>query len=295
MKDMGIVPGDTELSPRSPWWNYGETDSGVNPPWSSLPGDRRRDLARRMAIFAAMIDRMDQQVGRVFADLRANGEWENTLIVFLSDNGACAEWDPRGFDTQTSNNNILHTGDEFEKMGGPGTYHSVGSGWANASNTPWRLYKHFSHEGGINSLCIVHWPAGLGDRAHTIDESPAHIIDLLPTAIAAAHAASSGSMPLPGTNLIAQLRNEPHDERTLFFEHEGHRAVRAGRWKLVALRDQPWELYDFSISRTEQNDVAAQHRDIVAELDNRWNAWAEANHVTPLPKDYKVGYLRKTE
>ena len=81
----------------------------------------------------------------------------------------------------------------------------------------------------------------------------------------------------------------------MFFEHEGHRAVRAGRWKLVALRDQPWELYDFSITRTEQNDVAAQHADIVAELDNRWDAWAEANQVTPLPKDYKVGYLRKTE
>ncbi len=295
MKTLGIVPADTVLTPRSPWWNYGETDTGVNPPWESLPEDRRQDLARRMAIFAAMIDRMDQQVGRVFADLRAHDEWEHTLIIFLSDNGACAEWDPRGFDVKTSNNNILHTGEQLAQMGGPGTYHSVGSGWANASNTPWRLYKHFSHEGGINSPCIVHWPAGLADRAGMINHQPAHVIDLMATAVAAAHVQYSGPLDLPGADLIAQLRNDQPAERTLFFEHEGNRAVRSGRWKLVALRDQPWELYDFSDSRTEQDDVAARHPDIVAEFGRRWDAWADANQVTPLPRDYQVGYLRKAE
>jgi arylsulfatase len=171
----------------------------------------------------------------------------------------------------------------------------VGSGWANASNTPWRLYKHFSHEGGISSPCIIHWPAVLGDRAGTIVHEPAHIIDLMPTAIAAAGMAKDDSLNLPGTDLIAQVRGRSGGERRLFFEHEGHRAVRAGRWKLVALRDQPWELYDFAGGRTEQEDLAAQHPDVVAELARQWDAWAEANHVTPLPLDYRVGYLRKRE
>src|SRR4029434_9229400 len=120
-------------SPRSKCTNYGETVKAVNPAWDSLPEDRRADLAMRMAIYAAMVDRMDQNIGRLFADLRVKGEFENTLIFFLSDNGACAEWDPFGFDIRSSANNILHRGAELEQMGSPGSYHSVGSGWANAS------------------------------------------------------------------------------------------------------------------------------------------------------------------
>ncbi len=158
MKELGIVPPETELSTLSAYWNYGETETGINPSWEEFPKDRRLDLARRMAIYAAMVDRMDQQIGRVLEDLRQQGEFENTLIFFLSDNGACAEWDPRAFDGKSSNHNILHRGAELETMGQEGTYHSVGSGWANASITPWRLFKHFTHEGGIYSPCIVHWP-----------------------------------------------------------------------------------------------------------------------------------------
>jgi arylsulfatase len=188
MKKLGIVPDTTVLSPRSTWQNYGETRTGVNPAWDSLPKDRRRDLARRMAIYAAMVDRLDQQIGRVFADLKAAGEWEDTLIVFTSDNGACFEWDPFGFDIKSSNQNILHKGKQIEEMGKAGTFHSVGSGWANASNTPWRMYKHFNHEGGIASPGIVHWPAGLKVKPGSIHHEPAHIIDVLPTAVAAAGA-----------------------------------------------------------------------------------------------------------
>ena len=166
MKVLGIVDPATELTPRSPYWNYGETETGVNPAWDSIRNpDRRADLSRRMAIFAAMIDRMDQQIGRVIENLKANGEFENTLIIFLSDNGACAEWDWRGFDTQSSNNNILHTGKDLEKMGGPETYHSVGSAWANVSNTPWRMYKHYNYEGGINSPGIIYWDGQLNAQA----------------------------------------------------------------------------------------------------------------------------------
>ena len=127
MKQLGIVPAHTELSARSHWRNYGETEIGVNPAWDSLPENRRRDLARRMAIYAAMIDRMDQQLGRVIADLKRHDKLNNTLIVFTSDNGACFEWDPLGFDIVSSNQNILHEGEALEAMGGPDTFHSVGS------------------------------------------------------------------------------------------------------------------------------------------------------------------------
>lgn len=140
-----------------------------------------------MAIYAAMVDRMDQNIGRLLDNIRSTGELDNTLIVFLSDNGACAEWDPHGFDISSSPNNILHQGADIEHMGEPGTFHSVGSGWANASNAPWRLYKHYNHEGGISSPCIVHWPAGI-KRHGEIDHRPAHLIDLMPSLVAASSA-----------------------------------------------------------------------------------------------------------
>jgi arylsulfatase len=293
MKKLGIVPEDTTLSPRSPWWNYGETKTGDNPAWDSLPEERRLDLARRMAIYAAMVDRMDQQIGRVLDDLKAAGEFENTLIVFTSDNGACAEWDPFGFDIESSNKNILYQGEEIEKMGGPETYQSFGSGWANACNTPWRLYKHYNHEGGIASPGIIHWPAGLPGWKGEIEQRPAHIIDLLPTFAEEAGVEETGKLPLPGLNLLTRLRVPGSSAaRILYFEHEGNRAVREGRWKLSALKDQPWELYDFSNDRTELNDFAAEEPEIVKRLSEKWDRWAKENQVTPLPKDYRVGYLK---
>ena len=291
MKELGVVPEDTQLSKRSHWRNYGETKIGVNPAWETLPEDRRLDLARRMAIYAAMIDRLDQQLGRVVKDLKSAGEFENTLIVFTSDNGACFEWDPFGFDIVSSNQNILHKGERLDEMGGPGTFHSVGSGWANSSNTPWRLYKHFNHEGGIASPGIVHWPGGLKVPAGSIHHSPAHIIDLMPTAVSVAGAKNEGDLPLPGEDLIEQINNGG-EERMLFFEHQGNRAVRHGRWKLVALDDEPWELYDFSVDRVEMNDLAKKHPQRVKKMASAWDAWAAANQVTPLPRDLKVEYLK---
>jgi len=289
MKQQGIVPESTLLSPRSTWQSYGETKTGTNPAWDSLSTERQQDLARRMAIYAAMIDRLDQQLGRVFSNLKESGDWENTLIVFTSDNGACFEWDPFGFDIKSSNQNILHTGKDLEKMGSEGTFHSIGSGWANASNTPWRMYKHFNHEGGIASPGIVHWPAGLKAKPGSIHREPAHLIDLFPTAVVAA----GGEIPsLPGGDLMKQLNEGIAAERTLFFEHQGNRAVRKGNWKLVALDDHPWELYDIAKDRSEMTDLSAVHPDKVKELDAAWTKWAAENQVTPLPKDYGVGYLK---
>jgi arylsulfatase len=294
MKKLGIVPTHTQLSKRSHWRNYGETKIGVNPAWETLPEDRRLDLARRMAIYAAMIDRLDQQLGRIITDLKAAGDFENTLIVFTSDNGACFEWDPFGFDIVSSNQNILHTGKMLDQMGKPGTFHSVGSGWANSSNTPWRLYKHFNHEGGIASPGIVHWPAGLKAKAGSINHQPAHIIDLLPTAVAVSGAKYDGKLPLPGVDLIGQINDvtEQNKNRMLFFEHQGNRAVRSGRWKLVALDDQPWELYDFSVDRIEMNDLANKQPQRVKRMAAAWEQWGAANQVTPLPNDLGVKYLK---
>jgi arylsulfatase A-like enzyme len=298
MKRMRLVARSTHLSPRSQYTNFGETVTAENPPWDSLPEDRRADLSMRMAIYAAMIDRMDQDIARVTADLHARGESDNTLIMFLSDNGACAEWDPFGFDVSSSPDNVLHRGDDLARMGSRGTYHSVGSAWANASNTPWRMYKHYSHEGGISAPCIVHWPAGFR-RRNAIDSTPAHLIDLMPTIVAASGAeyperlGTRQIFPMAGTSLMPALRGERMPERTLYFEHEGTRAVREGRYKLTALRGEPWKLYDMERDRTELEDLADKEPRRVESLAKKWDAWAAENQVTPLPESYPVNYLRR--
>jgi len=286
---LGILSKETALTPRgfipANWSNKqtGWADK-YNPPWDSLPADRRADLARRMAVYAGMVDRMDQNIGRVLADLRRHGELDNTLVIFLSDNGACAEWDPYGFDGKSGPYNILHKGDDLKKIGGPQSYVSYGSAWANACNTPWRLYKHYDHEGGISTPCIVRWPA-ITKRNGEWDDTPSHILDLLPTFIEIAGAkypkTFSGHtiLPLEGRSLLPVLKGEPAPPRTLFFEHEGNRAVRENRWKLVSLKGHPWELYDFEKDRSELNDVAAQQPEIAARLAKAWDEWAERCHV----------------
>ncbi len=298
MKQLRLVARGTRLSPRSKYTNYGETVSAENPLWDSLPEDRRADLAMRMAIYAAMVDRMDQDIGRVTANLRAKGELDNTLVMFLSDNGACAEWDPFGFDVSSSPNNVLHRGDDLARMGSRGTYHSVGSGWANASNTPWRMYKHYSHEGGISTPCIMHWPAGFR-RRNAIESAPAHLIDLMPTIVQASGAEyprqlnTRQTLPMAGMSLVPALRGERLPERTLYFEHEGTRAVREGRYKLTALRGGSWKLYDMERDRTELEDLADQQPRQVESLAKQWDTWAAENQVTPLPATYPVQYLRQ--
>ncbi len=297
MKELGVISKDTKLTPRSPYTNWGETETKQNPAWKDLPEDRQKDLAQRMAIFAAMVDVMDRNIGRLITDLKNNNELDNTLIIFISDNGACAEWDPYGFDGRTGPNNILHRGDQIDTMGGPGTYHSVGSGWANASNTPWRLYKHYNHEGGISGPCIVHWPAGL-KRQGDIDNRPSHIIDLMPTILEAAQATCPNELnglktaPLAGESMLPILRGTKVEERVMCFEHEGNRAIIDGRWKLSALRNQPWELYDLGNDRTELVNLALEHPEIVTRLDKEWNTWAEENFVTPLIKNFRVPFLK---
>lgn len=296
MKQLGIIPNSTPLTPRSRYFDWGKNEPGANPAWKSLSKERRADLARRMAIYAAMVDRMDQNVGRVIAALKQSRELDNTLIVFTSDNGACAEWDPFGFDIRSGPQNVLHRGKMLDQMGSPGTFHSTGSGWANASNTPWRLYKHYNHEGGIASPCIVHWPAKL-KRGGAVIATPAHLIDLMPTFVDAAaikypeRLKGKSTLALPGKSLMPLLQGRGMRERALFFEHEGNRAIREGNWKLVALRGKAWELYDLTTDRAEMTDVCAKHPDLARRLARAWEEWAKAQQVTPLPQDYGVKYV----
>ena len=291
MKQMRIVPYDTNLSARSRWTNYGETKSGTNPAWNTLPISRQKDLARRMAIYAAMVDRMDQQIGRVLRSLKDHHEFKNTLIIFTSDNGACFEWDPYGFDVKSSNQNILHEGQDLEQMGSRDTFHSLGSGWANACNTPWRLYKHFNHEGGIASPAIIHWPSQTTITPGSLHTTPAHLIDIYPTVLSVTQSQYQGKQQLPGINIFRTFTSN-HPERMLFFEHQGNRAIRDGKWKLVALDDRPWELYDLQTDRTESSNLAAEHPEMIDDLNAKWEKWASENHVTPLPQDLKVNYLK---
>ena len=284
-RKLGVIGENVPLTPRGfvPK-NWVNVDTGwadqSNPAWDTIDADRRADLARRMAIFAAMVDRMDQNVGRVVDDLRKHGDLDNTLILFLSDNGACAEWDPWGFDVNSGPQNILHRGEALEMMGGPGTYHSTGSGWANLSNTPWRLYKHYTHEGGIRTPLIAHWPKGISRRGE-FEKSVGHIIDFMPTFLELAGGeypkqfAGKPILPMEGQSLVDVFQGKPQKNRELYWEHEGNRGVRNGEMKLVWLNSKSrWELYDLSTDPAELNDLADKHPEIVEKMAADWDAWA---------------------
>ena len=325
-KKIGLLPESTPLTPRSKIPHTvastregSMTADGGNPAWDSLPADRRADLAQRMAVYAGMVTGMDRNIGRLLAELRTSGQLENTLIFFLSDNGACAEWEPFGFEMLPTPNpvpgtglnqgtqalpNRLYRGGELAKMGQAGSFPSYGSGWANACNTPWRLYKHYSHEGGIGTPLIAHWPAGLGKDKETRSvgdnkgglfvREPAHLIDLMATCVDVAGAKypaeleGSKILPMEGVSLRALLSTSPSlpvtlSPRILAWEHEGNRAIREGKWKLVSIANAPWELYDMDADRVEMNNLASAQPDRVNAMSAKWEAWAKRTNVLPKP------------
>jgi len=291
--DLGVFPKGTPLSPRSPFTTRNDfRRTGENPAWDTLDADRRADLAHRMAVFAAMVECMDRNIGRVIDDLRTNGELDNTFVLFLSDNGACAEWDPFGFDGASGPNNILHKGDQLATMGGPNTYHSYGSGWANAGCTPFRMYKHYCHEGGIRTPLIAHWPRGFHAKGEFRDQV-GHVIDLMATCVdvgGAKYPAKRGESavtPMEGKSLIAAFAAKPLDRDYLAWEHEGNRATRSGKWKLVAKATAAWELYDLNTDPVELTDQAAKEPDRVKELAAKWDEWAKRCNVLPYPPGKK--------
>ncbi|HVE39698.1 MAG TPA: arylsulfatase [Planctomycetota bacterium] len=225
------------------------------------------DLDLRMAVYAAQIDRMDQNIGRILGKLREIGAEENTLVLFLSDNGGCAE--------------SIHRGKAGAVVGTVDSYESYGLPWANASNTPFRLYKHWVHEGGISTPLIASWPAVIKKSAFI--REPAHLIDLMPTCLELAKAEyPKDKTPPEGLSLVPLLRTGAwtgHD--AIFWEHEGNRAVRQGKWKLVARHKGAWELYDLEADRTELKNVAAEHPDRVKEMTAKHDAWAARVGVVP--------------
>lgn len=284
-KTLGLAAADLTLPPRGtiPKNRFNDKTGWADkeiPAWKSLSAERQADLTRRMAVYAAMVDRMDRAIGRVVDQLRETGQLDNTLILFLSDNGACAEWDPWGFDGSSGPTNTLHAGDSLAHVGGPDSYISYGSGWANASNTPFRLYKHYMHEGGIRTPLIAHWPAGIRAKGGSLCESPGFITDLMATVCEAAGVGYPGQrhgqpiMPCEGVSLMPAFAGTPIPPRTICIEHEGHRAIRDGDWKLVSIKGQPWELYDLPLDPTETNDLASSQPQRVQTMAAAWDAWA---------------------
>jgi arylsulfatase A-like enzyme len=286
---IGLFPKGTPLSPRSPFATRADFyRTGENPAWDTLDADGRADLARRMAIFAGMVTCMDRNIGRVLDDLKTHGELDNTLVLFLSDNGACAEWDPFGFDGSSGPKNILHKGEQLETMGSAKTYHSYGSGWANAGNTPFRLYKHYCHEGGIRTPLITHWPSGFAAKGEYRDQ-PGHLIDLMATFVEVARANYPTTLngnaitPMEGTSLTPSFANKSLDRELLAWEHERNRAIRVGKWKLVAEAGHEWELFDIEADPVEMTNLATKQPETVKDLAGRWEAWANRCNVVPYP------------
>jgi arylsulfatase len=240
-------------------------------PWSELTGSQQMFQAAKMAIHAAMVDRMDQEIGRVIAQLKAMGAYENTLILFASDNGASAEMMVRG-----------DGHDPAAPMGSAKSFLCIGPGWSSAANTPFRRHKTWVHEGGIATPLIAHWPAGIAARGE-LRKSPTHLIDVLPTVLELAGAKVPAEIkgfpvpPSPGRSFAAALKKDvtvAHD--FLWWEHEGHRALRAGDWKIVALAKGDWELYHLAVDRGESTNLAAEHPAKVRELEARWTQHLEA-------------------
>jgi arylsulfatase len=242
---------------------------------------------------------MDQGVGQVLDTLERLGRLDDTLVVFLSDNGGCAEEMPpdsvKEFVTAfVPMKETTREGDPVVPGNVPGlmpgseaTYQSYGRSWAHLSNTPFREYKHWVHEGGIATPLLARWPRGLAGSQGALVREPYQLVDVLPTLLdvaGASYPASRGDIPLPpaeGRSMLPGLTGRPEGSRDLFWEHEGNSAVRSGPWKLVRKHGRSWELYAIESDRAEAHDVSGDHPDVVVELGARYDAWAQRCGVIP--------------
>ena len=269
--------------------------------------------SRCMEVYAAQLDCMDQGIGRILAELKAQGQFENTLIFYLQDNGGCAESNGRGpkFTARADQPSLPPMGrdepqhDSTPKQtrdgwpvrgglgvmpGGPDTYIAYGRGWAQVSNTPFREYKHWTHEGGISTPLVAHWPAGVAAaRRGAFEAQPGQLVDLMATCLDVAGARYPAEhrgekiKPIEGASLRPVFAGKAIERtRPLVWEHEGNRAIRDGKWKLVAKENQPWELYDLAADRSELHDLASAEPDRVKKMSATWDAWAARADVLPL-------------
>lgn len=293
-KKLGLIDPKWELSPQA-----GEWEKVKNKDWE----------ARCMEVYAAMIDRMDQNVGLIVNALRETGQLDNTLILFLQDNGGNAETTGRsGTQTRGAGPTLAARGPDFIETlvtpkrtrdgwpvimgtgvmpGPPDTYIAYGKGWGNVSNTPFREYKHWVHEGGISTPLIAHWPGHIA-RKGELENQPAHLIDIMATCVDLAHAEYPKQLngnditPMEGKSLAGAFDGKPIEREAIYWEHEGNRAMRAGNWKLVAKGPAgAWELYDIAADRTEMHDLASSEPARVKEMVGKWEAWAKRAHVIP--------------
>ena len=290
---------------------------GTNVTLSAMAGDwanvtNKAWEARCMEVYAAMVDCMDQGIGRIVQELRRQNQFDNTAIFFLQDNGGCAELmgrtarsdkppadlKPFGPDTlqpqiwppmQTRDGRWVRTG-ESAMPGPPDTYVAYGKNWANVSNTPFREYKHWVHEGGISTPLIVSWPIGIpANRQNRLEPQPGHLIDLMATCVDLAQTTYPSERngerikPMQGISLVPAFTGKLLTRtKPIFWEHESNRAVRDGDWKLVSKENQPWELYDVSQDRSETKDLAGKYPDRVKNLAAAWDDWATRANVLPL-------------
>lgn len=259
----GIVDKRWKLSDRPP----------DTPAWDTLSQADKERFDHLMAIYAATVHAMDRSVGALVDGLEQRGMLENTLILFMSDNGGNAESGPAGRM-------------EGEHLGSADSTVFLGMNWATLANTPFRRYKHFTHEGGIATPLIAHWPAGIPKTQQgKLSAQPGHLVDVMPTVLAATGVGYPdtirGTKPiaLEGTSLLPAFSGKPVGRRQpIFFMHEGNRGVREGRWKLVSKYLGDWELYEMEADRTEQHNLAAQQPAIVARLSAAWETWAKRTH-----------------
>ena len=262
MIKMGIVDDAWPLSPQE----------RILKPWSQVAQARKEEMDLRMAIYAAQIDSMDQGIGRIVSAVKKTGKCNNTLILFLSDNGGCHE----------------DIGGEEGVLGEDSSFASYGRSWANASNTPFRLYKSWVHEGGIATPLIVHWPVRINSGGK-LRHQPGHLIDIMATCVDVAGAKypsrynGNKITPMEGKSLVPAFDNKPIQREALYWEHEANRAVRVGNWKLVARGiNGPWELYDLDADRTELNNLAQRYPERAKKLVAMWQRYAERTNVLPL-------------
>ncbi len=287
MVEMGILSDRWPPAPR-------------DPRAESWPDTRHQAWqARRMEAYAAMVENMDRGIGRLLATLERGQVLDDTLIVFLSDNGGNGEqlrglWRLGALTMPIPAVNRRRFGDNPGMMPGPAdTFQTCGPGWSSLQDTPFRLGKHATHEGGIATPFIVHWPAGLSARPGSLIRAPGHVVDLMPTFLEAAGAAyprasvgsgaSTSHGRLRGESLMPLLRGGSRQRGPMFWEHEGNRAVRDGRWKLVSDWPGGWELYDLEADRTELHDLAAFEPERVAAMAAMYQRFAEETGVEAWP------------
>ena len=243
--------------------------------WKDVPAEEQKRFDHLMATYAAVMSRMDKAVGDLVDGLRKRGVLDNTLILFMSDNGGNAEAGAKG----------RTEGDPSES----GSQWFCGESWAYAQNTPFRLYKHFNHEGGVSTPLIAHWPAGIAAK-NEFRRQPGHVIDVMATVVDVSGAAypkefnGKAILPMEGRSLVPAFADKPIEREAIYWEHEGNAAVRQGDLKLVRLgRNGAWELYDMKVDRTELHDLAKSQPEKAKELATLWKTWAERAHVLPAP------------